>query len=374
MTKDRKVLYAISISIFAVLLTVFLVSIRYIELITACLTLIMAVIVRVAIKKRSTPSISSREAMILMIILGVVYVMLFYASGYKFGFYENPYFINTNNVIYTMLPMVAIIISTEVIRNTILAQKSAVASVFAFLFCLLAEILMFSSLVRAATFNGFMDLVGMRAFPAFSANIFYHYSSKRFGITPNVVFRLITTLYVFFFKLSTSMSIPMQVCIKLIFPIVMIAVLAAVFEKKKKKAIQKGRSLATVGVIISCALILSVTALISCQFRFGAMVIATDSMTGEINKGDMIIYERYEDQVIEEGQVIVFTQGEKKIVHRVVSIEHINGEVRYYTKGDANNALDADYRIGSDIVGLCDMKIAYAGYPTLLLREALGSK
>ena len=83
MTKDRKVLYAISISIFAVLLTVFLVSIRYIELITACLTLIMAVIVRVAIKKRSTPSISSREAMILMIILGVVYVMLFYASGYN---------------------------------------------------------------------------------------------------------------------------------------------------------------------------------------------------------------------------------------------------------------------------------------------------
>jgi len=111
--------------------------------------------------------------------------------------------------------------------------------------------------------------------------------------------------------------------------------------------------------------------LISCQFRFGALVIATDSMTGEINKGDVIIYEQYDDQEIREGQIIVFSQQTNKIIHRVVRIEEIGGEVRYYTKGDANYAEDPGYRTEADIVGLTDLKVAYIGYPTLWLHELL---
>jgi signal peptidase I len=92
-------------------------------------------------------------------------------------------------------------------------------------------------------------------------------------------------------------------------------------------------------------------------------------MTGEINKGDMIIYERYDGQAIEEGQVIVFMQNSSRVVHRVVKIENIGGEVRYYTKGDANEDMDMGFRLKSDIVGLTDIKLAYVGYPTLWLRE-----
>jgi signal peptidase I len=117
--------------------------------------------------------------------------------------------------------------------------------------------------------------------------------------------------------------------------------------------------------------VIALTMLISCQFRFGAIVIATESMTGEINKGDMIIYERYDDQIIEEGQVIVFLDGKSKIVHRVVKIDQFGGENRYYTKGDANVTLDVGYRTEEDIFGLTDIKVAYVGYPTLWLREIL---
>jgi signal peptidase len=115
-----------------------------------------------------------------------------------------------------------------------------------------------------------------------------------------------------------------------------------------------------------------VAMLISCQFRFGALVIATESMTGEINKGDMIIYEQYDDQPIEVGQVIVFTQNnQNRIVHRVIKIETVNGEKRYYTQGDANPAPDDAYRTEADIIGLTDLKLAYVGYPTLWLKELL---
>ena len=126
-------------------------------------------------------------------------------------------------------------------------------------------------------------------------------------------------------------------------------------------------------MVAASAVVILTAMLISCQFRFGAMVVATESMTGEINKGDMIIYERYDAQPIKEGQVIVFEQFENKIIHRVIKIENIGGETRYYTKGDANKDQDDGYRTEADIVGLTDVKVSYIGYPTLWLRELLKS-
>jgi signal peptidase len=114
---------------------------------------------------------------------------------------------------------------------------------------------------------------------------------------------------------------------------------------------------------------LVVLMLISNQFQYGMYVIATDSMTGEINKGDAAIYERYDDQTIIEGQVIAYREGKSVIIHRVDDIQIINGTTRYYTKGDANGDRDTGYRTDGDIVGLVNFKIPYIGYPTIWLRS-----
>ena len=145
----------------------------------------------------------------------------------------------------------------------------------------------------------------------------------------------------------------------------------SVIVEKKRNAIVKGKKVSLIGTVVAVAVVISTAMLISCQFRFGAIVIATESMTGEINKGDMIIYERYDGQPIKEGQVIVFMSYDVRIIHRVVKIEHIGNEVRYYTKGDANEEQDQGYVTEADIVGLTDMKLSYVGYPTLWLRELL---
>ena len=159
--------------------------------------------------------------------------------------------------------------------------------------------------------------------------------------------------------------------IKIILPIGMYVLIAAMFEKKKRDARKKDSKIGFIAIALSVTFILSVSMLISCQFRFCAIVIATESMTGEINKGDMIIYESYTDQTIKEGQVVVFLQDQNKIVHRVVRIDVIDGEVRYITKGDANESEDLGYITDKDIVGLTNVKIAYVGFPTLWLRELL---
>lgn len=374
MNKDKQVLYTISFLTFAVLLASLLLPIKLDKLFVACLLIALAVLTRITIRKKVSYSINKKEVIFLSLVLGVLYVILVQFTGVYFGFYKNPYFVkylNPEQILTIILPLIAIIVSTELIRSTLLAQKNKLVTLLAFLSCVLADMLAVSNLAGITNFNKFMDLMGLTLFPAVSANIYYHFASKRYGPIPNIVFRLITTLYAYALPTLTGMSDAIFSMIKLAMPIVMLALIAALFEKQKKTARKKASKLSAIAVILSTAVVASIAMLISCQFRYGAIVIATGSMTGEINKGDMIIYEQYKDQKIEEGQVIVFLQNRSRIIHRVVKIEQIGGETRYYTKGDANPTNDIGYRTDADIVGLTDMKLAYAGYPTLWLREIM---
>ena len=371
MTKDKKVLWSISILIFAVLFAALFIGVKSSKILTACLLVPLTALTCILIKKRSSLSINKKEVLLLSSVLAVIFAVLTQMTGISFGFYKNPYFVSSNIFLTVILPTVAIIITTEMIRAVMLAQKDHLASVLAFLSCILAEVLTFSNISGIKNMNLFMDMIGMTLFPAAIANIYYHYVSRRFGMLPNIAFRLITSLYTCFLPQVTAIPDALFACIKIFLPIMILALVSALFEKQKKNAVQKGKKLSAVGMVVAMLIVISVAMLISCRFRFGALVVATESMTGEINKGDMIIYERYEDQEIKEGQVIVFTENDRKTIHRVVEIKNIGGETRYYTKGDANDDRDGGYRVDEDIVGLTDLKVAFVGYPTLWLRELL---
>ena len=371
MNKDKKVLYTISIIAFAVLLVIFVVTARNSVIATAVAMALITPAVCFLIKKRSSLSINKREVLMLTTIVAALYVILMLIAGTFVTSYKNPYFVNVERLFELIIPSVIIIIASEIIRYVLLGQKNKFATIMSWLICVIAEVLMFSGIADFESFNHFMDLVGMTLFPAVSSNVYYHYIAKRFGTLPNMSFRLICALYVYFIPVYSEIPSALHACIKILLPLVMLALTSALFEKKKRNAIVKGKKASLISMVVAVVVVVSTAMLISCQFRFGAMVIATESMTGEINKGDMIIYERYDGQTIKEGQVIVFLQYENKIIHRVIKIEHIGNEVRYYTKGDANEEQDQGYITDADIVGLTDMKIAYVGFPTLWLRELL---
>ncbi len=374
MTKDKKVLYTTSLIIFAVFFAALFVDIGSSKVVAAILLLPITPAVCLLIKKRSSLSINKKEVLLLSIIIPSIYAILLHVSGIFFGYYKNPYFVTPQILIKIIIPLALITIGSEIIRYVFLSQKNKPVSVISFLICVILELLMFSSIPGIRTFNRFMDLVGMTLFPAISANVYYHYVSKNFGALPNIAFRLIITLYIYFVPTAAAIPDALSACIKILFPIFLLAFISALYTKQKKSAVRKGNKFGVIATILTVIILISSAMLISCRFRFGALVIATESMTGEINKGDIIIYERYDSQQIEEGQVIVFTENNSKVVHRVVKIENIGGEIRYFTKGDANEDWDSGYRTQADIFGTTEIKLSYAGYPTLWIRALLNSK
>ncbi len=139
------------------------------------------------------------------------------------------------------------------------------------------------------------------------------------------------------------------------------------YEKKDRIAKRKSKSPAFIAYALSLAAMLGVVMLVSGQFRFCTLVIATESMTGDINKGDVIVYERFEGQAPEENQVLVFQKDQSLIVHRIIRIEHVNGETRYFTKGDANDTADPGFVTDDQIVGITKSTLPYIGQASIWL-------
>lgn len=291
---------------------------------------------------------------------------------FAFGYYKNVSFVCFEVLWKQVLPISVIIITTEIVRSVLLAQNNKLVSAITYFSCVFAELLTVSGVYEITSFNRFMDFVGLTLVPAISANVLYHYVSQRFGMWPCVSYRAIITLSGYFVPTVSAMSDSLTAVVKLALSIVVLSAVVALYDDKKRPAKEKKNRFAFVWTLAGALLSISIVMLSSCQFRFGALVIATESMTGEINKGDVVIVEMYRDQDLSVGQIIAFDMRGATTVHRIIGIERIDGETRYYTKGDANESPDIGYITEENIVSITKFKLAYFGFPTLWLQSLFG--
>lgn len=371
---DKRIIRISSASMFAVLLIAFIIPFGESgRIVAAFLLLPAAVLIPLFIKKRNILSINKNQVLIIITVIALLYVMVYYLTGLSFGFYKNLYRLNLNNFFKYFLPTAAIIAFTEIIRFVLSAQNDRLASALCYLSCVVADMLICSNIPAVTSFARFMDLVAGALFPALISNLLYNYLSKRYGLYPNLVFRAITVLHAYTFSVKSAISESLVNFFRLLLPIAIYLFIDALYEKKRRYALQNTskfwRVMSKILTVIVLIIMIGTVMLISNQFYYGAYVIATDSMTGELNKGDIAIYESYRDQIIIEGQVIVFEKYDSMIVHRVAKIEIINGITRYYTKGDTNEDLDVGFITDSDIKGLVNLKLPYFGYPTIWVRS-----
>ena len=373
MFNDKKKLYLISSCIFAVLLIALFAPMGSGRIIAAILLLPSAIISYFFIKKRVALSINSKQVLLIISTIGLLYLVFYYVSAVYFGFTKTGYGFKWDIILTLTLPSAIIIVASEVIRHVLCAQKDRIATALAYMICLLGDVLICTNIAGITTFSTFMDVIGLTLFPGLLYNLLYNYLSLRYGFMPNIVYRALTVWAFFLIPYGSAISNSLIAFINMLLPIAIFLFIDSLYEKKRRYALgqtSKFRRIASkVLTIIVLIIMIGTVMLVSNHFYYGALVIATDSMTGELNRGDVAIFQRYEDQFIIEGQVIVFEQNGSMIVHRVADIQIINGNTRYYTKGDANEDLDAGFRTDADIVGLVNHKLPFLGFPTLWMRS-----
>lgn len=368
MTMDKKRLYAVAAAFPAALLLVLLVpNITAKNWLLASMAVGFAIAAWFLIPKRSALDIPHREVALLMALIAPVALMLYYLTGLSYGFYKNP--IPSTFLMRYILPFIITIISSELLRSILLQQKNKWVTVLSWIAMVLLECLLLSKLNIFDSFSKFRDFTAMVLFPAISGNLLYHYLSRRYGMLPNVIFRLVMSLYAYILPFTPKTPDAMVAFGKLLLPLLIFLFIRMLYEKRHFAAVKKKSIFSTILGIIVVVLMTLTIMLISCQFKYGLLVVGSESMTGTVDKGDCVIYVEYTGQIIKDEQIAVFKSGGTTYIHRVVDIESIDGEIRYYTKGDANEGIDAGFVTNGDIIGIVTHKIKYIGYPTIWIRE-----
>lgn len=339
---------------------------------------IYAIIVTCILKKRKISSINKKQVTILMIIFAMLYLGIFYLLGLYFGFVKSKIVLSFSTLFKFIIPISIIVVASEVIREQFLSHKVVIrikdnkkdiSPLLTFISMVIVDLFIYTDIYNLTKLNDFLTLLGFVLFASLSCNLLYNYITIRYGNKGIIIYRLITILYIYFFPIVPDVYVFFRSFLRLLYPYIIYLVFEKLYSKndyitlrhKKKKEIICN----TILILIASLLVM----LISCKFTYGIIVVGSESMMGTLNKGDAVIFEKYNNQEIEVGQVIIFDYNGIQTIHRVTDIRIVNGEYRYYTKGDANRRDDIDFRYNDDIYGLVKLRIKYIGYPTLWVRE-----
>ena len=376
LTKDKTVAISVATAVFAALLILLTLGGEHTRLIAIPVTVTGSICVSMFIKKRSIHSFNKREVSLLVSVFAMLYITLYFLSGLVWGFVVSAKGeISLSSLLTVILPIVLIITLTEIMRDVILSSPTRVAPVLSYLIGVASEVICVGGIVGIRSVSTLTDFLSMTLFPALTANFLFNYLTKRYGRMPSLIYRYLLTLYAYIIPAISDIPKALNAFILLLLPIIIYLFIDALFEKRVKVALKKKHKWQWLLFIIAILLLLCLVLMISCQFRFGIIVIATESMSGEIEKGDAVIFEDYKNYgEIKEGDVIVFTQNNLRVVHRVVEINTVNGQREYITQGDANEGVDAGVRTDSDIIGVVRLRVLYIGYPSLWLREIISKK
>lgn len=372
MKTDKIKVYFLEFVLLAILSFALFVSNMYNRIILAVLFAVCAIATWFLIKKRKVESVDSKKVVMVLSFLAAIYLIAFYVMGLYFGYYEATVSFSFKTVLNYIIPIGIIIIASEVIRNVLLAQNTKFSKTITFIIMVLIDLIIYIDIYSMTnSYDKFVEIIGFTLFASIACNLLYNYISIRYGIRGNIIYRLVTVLYVYVIPYIPNVYIFFRSILRMLYPYIIYQVLEYTFAKNNMIIAYEDKRKNIISKTVLGIMTIIFAMLISCQFEYGILVIGSGSMTGTINKGDAIFYESYDKQEdsIEIGQVIVFNQDNRKIVHRVIDIKRVNDEVRYTTKGDANQEEDDGYITDEDVFGVCKSRILYIGYPSIWIRD-----
>ncbi len=364
---NRKIAYTIEIILLlSLLICAFFISsnTRYV---LSIIVLIFSIGIPFLVKKESIPYTSRYRVRTAMIVFAILYLALFYTLGIYAGFYESVIKFSFKNIFLYIIPITITIVGTEIIRNKLLVLNTKTSYLLVTLITVGIDVLLYVNIYNLKVLSDFLIVLGFLIFSSFSTNIFYNYMSPRYGKEPIIIYRLITTLFVYIIPVTPNVYIYFRTFIRIIYPFAMYLHIDSRYnpDREVERTVDKRKqNITAVALFIFLTLFIM---LVSCKFTFGAIVVGSGSMQKEIDKGDVVVFKN--SKKIKVGDVIVFEKNNMKIVHRVIKISSKDNENIYYTKGDANKTMDNGFVNEKKVLGKLLFKIKYLGKPTLWLRE-----
>lgn len=104
------------------------------------------------------------------------------------------------------------------------------------------------------------------------------------------------------------------------------------------------------------------------------VTVATGSMQPEVNIGDVVIVCKTNPDELKVGDIIQYQGNGFSVIHRIYAQKtNDNGETYFITKGDNNNAPDANPVTKSQVLGKVLFTVPYIGNVSLWVHNLFGN-
>ncbi|MBR1416820.1 MAG: signal peptidase I [Bacilli bacterium] len=311
----------------------------------------------------------SKSICIEIIINLLIFFILYYLLGILIGFAKVGNYWTFNYVFEVIIPLILTIILKEILRYMMLVKSEGsklliiITTIFFIIFEVAGQVndSIFTSPYSAFTF------FAVTIIPIISANIYSSYVSYKAGYKPIILYLLIMNLYVYFVPIIPNPNEYFYSIIYLVVPMIFLYNIYRFFLKDRDEdVLREYHKKRILPLIIPTIIVIFLVYITSGYFYYHAIAIASGSMTPNINKGDVVVIEKYDNfENIEIGQVIAYKKANIIVVHRLIKKLKIDGKYYFYTKGDNNDAPD-NYEITEDMfIGIVNIKVPYIGYPTV---------
>lgn len=345
-------------------------------------TLAIFIIMMVLYGYERKPKRFTQETIFYIIAYTILFSILTYIIGIFTGFARSIYVLNFQGLIKNIIPYLLIIISGELLRSEI--TRKCENSVQTYVLCAIALTLIdctiYLTTFNLATGDGQIQFICNILLPSVSKNIFLLYISTIGGFIPTLIYRLLMEMKIFIIPIVPNFGLYIDSVVQTVIPgLIGIIIHISLKQFKNKevegKSYKQGVLYTYASTIILVMFIILIVTLTSCKFKYGAIAIGSGSMTGTINKGDVVVFKQIGDYNPSTNEIVVFRKDGKLIVHRIIETVQVNeDEYLYYTKGDANPTPDGYPLKHDDLVGTVNLRVKYIGIPSVYLHELLTKK
>ena len=304
----------------------------------------------------------------------VIFFVLFYVLGIVIGFAKTNY-LSWYGLKTFILPIFFTIILKEILRYMMLKKSEGskllfITTIIIFVFLEVTDAIYYNDF--KTNYNYFI-FIALSLLPAISNNVVCSLISKRCGYKPIIVYMLVIELYSYLLPLVPNPNEYILSIITFLLPIFMYYKVKGYFDKYEDKEIDRDYKKGRISsLIVPSILAVVVVYFTSGYFKYQAVAIASGSMSPNIEKGDIVVIEKLEENDfnnLKVKDIIAFEHRGVVVVHRIIDIKKIKDVLYFYTKGDANDSPDSYSISKEEIVGRVDLRIPFVGLPTVWLNE-----
>lgn len=309
------------------------------------------------------------------IIFTFIYLIVFFLMGLILTFERTPYSSNIISIIKNIYAFIPVIILQELIRNLLVhnCPKKKIYYVIVTIVFTILQISMrniwvnFITVYDTIKFIFTYGLVGLVIQGIYTQMALKY--SKVCGMINRIIIQIVTLLVPVFPKMDWFFKgIYDAICY-------IILLFVTKYETEKldrdinKSTLKKDNPL--IYVVLLIILIVVVCFQIG-VFRYQPIAVMSNSMFPTFQRGDAIIIEKIDEEMkknLQKGDIIEYRLENKYVMHRIVEVAKIEGEIVYQTQGDNNNGPDSKLVTTDQIVGVIKFKVPYVGYPSVIITE-----